>query len=118
MYSDYKPQPLKGKLTDKMNTPENTETALALNSNTAYTDTAELREKIKTMMLVSENDAPGKQNRKARICRVCGKEGSCQAIINHIEANHIVGIVVPCNVCGKTYSSLNALSVHKTRCTR
>ena len=101
-----------------MNTPENTETALALNSNTAYTDTAELREKIKTMMLVSENDAPGKQNGKARECKVCGKEGSPKAIIDHIEANHITGIVVPCNVCGKTYSSLNALFVHKTRCTR
>ena len=87
-----------------------------LNSSTAFTDTAELDEKVKSMMLVSENPAPGSQRQgKARICEVCGKEGRMQAIINHIEANHINGIALPCNICGTIVASRNALFRHKVR---
>ena len=38
---------------------------------------------------------------KADRCKVCGKEGMGSAIKDHIEANHIVGIVLPCNLCEK-----------------
>ena len=68
------------------------------------------------MMLVSENPAPGSQKGKARICEVCGKEGGYQAMTNHIEANHITGIALPCNVCGKTLPTRNALAQHKMKC--
>ena len=99
------------------NKEANPETAVAqLNSSTAFTDTAELDEKVKSMMLVSENPAPGSQRQgKARICEVCGKEGGYQAIINHIEANHISGISLPCNICGTIVASRNALAQHKIR---
>ena len=90
-------------------------TAIALNSNTPFTEIAELSEKVKSMMVFSENDAPGGQQGKARICKVCGKEGRMTVIVNHIEANHITGIVLPCNICGKTLQTRNALSVHKLR---
>ena len=53
-----------------------------------------LDQQAKSMIAASEND-----NRhgtgKARICKVCGKEGNWADIRNHIEANHIVGISVP-----------------------
>ena len=47
-------------------------------------------------------------------CKVCGKEGMNHAIKTHIEANHIEGIVIPCNLCGKTFRSRNALKLHNS----
>ena len=38
---------------------------------------------------------------KSRVCKVCGKEGRMKYIKNHIEANHISGISLPCGLCGK-----------------
>ena len=94
----------------------NSETAVALNSSTAFTDTAELDEKVKSMMLLRENPSHGSQRQgKARICKVCGKEGQYRAIITHIEANHINGISLPCNICGKTVASRHALLQHKIK---
>ena len=93
----------------------NQETAIALNSNSSYTEIAELREKVKSMMIFSKNDAPGGQSGKARICKVCEKEGSMSVIVDHIEFNHITGIALPCNICGKTAHSRNALKKHKLK---
>ena len=91
----------------------NFETTVALNSNT---DTKELNEKVKSMMLISENPAPNGQTGKARTCKVCGKEGQRNAIVDHIEANHIVGISLPCNICGKISRARNNLAQHMRRC--
>ena len=52
----------------------------------AQFDIEELGTKVKSMMTVSENRI-GKEQKKGRICMVCGKEGSLNTIINHIEAN-------------------------------
>ena len=93
----------------------NQETTITLNSNSSYTEMAEMSEKVKSMMIFSENDAPGGQAGKARICKVCEKEGSMSAIVDHIESNHITGIALPCNICGKTIRSRNALKRHKSR---
>ena len=90
------------------------ETAIALNSNKPYTEIAELSEKVKSMMDFSENPAIGGQKGRARICKVCGKEGNMGDIVIHIESNHITGIVLPCNICGKTSPSRNALAQHKS----
>ena len=68
--------------------------------NTDLTDTQELSEKVKSMMIFSEKLAPGNQG-KLRICSVCGKEGAMKLIIDHIEINHITGILLPCNICEK-----------------
>ena len=65
------------------------------------------------MMEKSQNKhANGKQ--AAHVCKVCGKEGMGSAIKDHIEANHIEGIVIPCNLCEKTFRSRNALR-HQNR---
>ena len=70
----------------------------------------ELEERVRSMMEKSSNDyAPG---RKADICKVCGKEGLGKNIKDHIEANHLEGIVISCNHCKKTFRYRNGLSKH------
>ena len=89
------------------------ETAVALTDHTTnYTDIESLDQQVKSMMIFSDNADPYKPGR-ARICKVCGKEGSRQYIINHIEANHITGISIPCDTCGKAFKSRNTLNNHK-----
>ena len=70
-----------------------------------------LDEKVKSMMEKSQNLIPsGRQ--KAYICKVCGKEGAGIAIRDHIEANHLEGVSLPCNVCGKECRSRMILRKH------
>jgi len=71
----------------------------------------ELDEKLKSMMKKSQNrDTKG---RFAYLCKVCGKEGQHPNIKDHIEANHLEGIIIPCNLCDKTFRSRNGLRQHK-----
>ena len=94
---------------------EESEKALALaDEATNNSDLEILDQQVKSMMMFSENAAPH-QNGRARICKVCGKEGSRTIIRNHIEARHIVGISIPCGLCGQGFRSRNALEVHKSR---
>ena len=104
----FKPHTRKSKPMTNFSNEPNYETAIALNSNT------ELSEKVKSMMNFSENAAPGGQKGRARICKVCGKEGNMKNIENHIEANHITVIVLPRNICGKTSPTRSALAIHKS----
>ena len=53
--------------------------------------------------------------KKACICKLCGKEGQAGNIRNHIEANHLDGISVPCAICEKEFSTRKALQHHKSR---
>ena len=82
---------------------------LSDNSGTAYL--AELDQKVKSMMKFSNNSVPGKA--RSRICNVCGKEGDYTAITNHIEANHLSGLPIPCHMCGTIAKTRAALRVHK-----
>ena len=54
----------------------------------------------------------GKGKDCAKICKVCGK---ATAITNHIEANHLDGVSVPCNLCEKILRSRAALRTHISR---
>ena len=77
-------------------------------------DFEELEERVRSLMEKSLNTlANGHQ--KADICKVCGKEGKGTAIKDHIEANHLEGIVIPCNLCDKTFRSRNAIRIHNNR---
>ena len=113
----YKPYPsyCKNKSINIIKSEPNQETAVALNSNTTYTNTAELGEKVKSMMLVGENPVPGITRGNTRICKVCGKEGQNTRIVHHIEANHIDGIILPCNICGKISSTRAGLARHRVK---
>ena len=74
----------------------------------------ELDETVKAMMETSENMIViGKDyKRRAKICKVCGKEGHITDIKRHIEYSHLEGVSVPCNLCDEILKSRNALSVH------
>ena len=99
-----------------METSPNNERALSLNTDSYFTNEKELAEKVKSLMLVSENRSktnPGVG--RLRICKVCGKEGQFQNMTSHIEANHISGIVIPCNICGIPKASRNGLAQHKLK---
>ena len=89
-----------------------TETAIALSNFS--TDLVELDQKVKSMMTTSENRI-GKQNKRERICKVCGKEGHWMTIKNHIEAKHLTDISIPCNACDKTLHTRQALVMHQRK---
>ena len=85
------------------------EGAIAIPSQMISSNISELDEQIKSMM-VSGQTQMGK--RLAKMCRVCGKEGSYQNIKDHIEANHIEGVSHPCDLCDKTFRSRPSLRMH------
>ena len=95
-------------------------TAVAITNQ--FTDLAALDQKVKSMMERSQNmiqagtrgdGTPKRQT--AFICKVCGKEGLPRHIRDHIEANHLEGISILCEHCGKTFSARVNLSMHKSR---
>ena len=75
-------------------------------------DLEELEERVKSMMEKSQNRTVD-GSRFADRCKVCGKEGKARDIKDHIEANHLQGIIIPCNLCDKTFRSRNGLRLHK-----
>ena len=75
-------------------------------------DLQELDEKVKSMMENSPNLTPNGRE-KAKMCKVCGKEGYNVGIRDHIEANHLQGVALPCNICEKTFRSRQRFRKHK-----
>ena len=105
----------------KENVPSETFTELAI-TNQSKTDLLDIDEKVKSIMEKGQKMMPdGKQlngsakMKTSHICKLCGKEGLPQRIKLHIEASHLEGISIPCDVCGKTYPTRNSLSQHKNR---
>ena len=99
--------------TDSRNHNPGENGALAIPSNFSG-DLEELEERVKSMMEKSGNKiAVGPRHTFADICKVCRKEGLGSNIKDHIEANHLEGIIIPCNLCDKTFSSRNGLRQHK-----
>ena len=77
-------------------------------------DTHELDYKVNSMISKSENFIKeGKNMIKATICNYCGKEGKLTNIKDHIEANHLEGVSIPCNYCEQTFRSRHRMSSHK-----
>ena len=74
-------------------------------------DLEELEEMVKSLMEKSQNNYSNGQQ-KAYVCKVCGKEGMVHHIKNHIEANHLEGVILPCNQCEKTFRCRNSLRNH------
>jgi len=76
-------------------------------------DIEELDNTVKSMMTKSANLLPNGVQR-AEICTECGKEGKSTNIMNHIEANHLEGVSIPCNYCEKTFRSRAGLRQHNS----
>ena len=70
-----------------------------------------LDERVKSMMEVSQSII-GKNGERAKVCKVCGKEGQSMAIRDHIEGHHLEGASLPCNVCGRDFRSRINLRKH------
>ena len=106
------PNPLK-----IINPGAKTESSLMTLDTLVSTDKQQLDEEIKSMMEMSENMlTQGNQTRRARKCKVCGKEGDMANIKTHIESNHIVSNVThSCDICGKISRSRNGLRLHKAK---
>ena len=77
-------------------------------------DLVELEERVKSMMEKSQNKLASGLTFAYR-CNVCGKEANGSHIKDHIERNHLEGVIIPCNFCSKTFRSRNSLKVHKLR---
>ena len=63
-------------------------------------DLKELDEKVRSLMEKTPN-ATADGQRRLYVCKVCGKEGQSKNVQNHIEANHLEEVSVPCNQCEK-----------------
>ena len=93
-----------------------TEKALVLTDEaTSNTNMESLDKQVKSMMLISENADPYEKGRRAKICKVCGKEGNYKNIMEHIEANRIAGISILCDLCGQVSKTRSGLMKHKSR---
>ena len=99
-----------GSETGAQNPPDfETERRIAI-PNDLSRNFAELDAKIKSMMEKGSNVI---SNQRAIICQVCGKEGTFTNIKDHIEANHLEGLILPCSLCEKICKSRNSLRMHK-----
>ena len=86
------------------------------------TDLQALDEEVKSMMEKGNKMLPnGKQTngtimrKTSLICKVCGKEGFGHQIRDRIEANHLEGLSIPCEYCGRSFSSRSSLGCHKRK---
>ena len=101
---------------------ERTLKASSIPNPSTGTNLQEVDEKLKSLMvrgqkIIPDGKRPNGTIKKATscICNVCGKEGLPHQIKNHIEANHLEGISIPCDCCDIVLSSRNSLAKHKAR---
>ena len=74
----------------------------------------ELDERVRSLMVKSQNKVAS-GIKLADLCKVCGKEGEGKNIKDHIEANHLEGIVIPCNLCETTFKTRKTWKRHMRR---
>ena len=101
--------------------PSRTSMELAI-PDQSRTDVHALDEKVKSMMEKGQKMIPhgkkanGTSNQTMSwICKLCGKEGLSHHIRDHIEANHLEGISLPCDFCAKTFSARINLTQHSNK---
>ena len=108
------PKNSRKKLGAKIYNPNKNELLPKAIPNNVSSEFEKIEKMVKLMMEKSQNIIDYRnKNCKAAICKVCGKEGMRNAIKNHIETNHLEGIVIPCNLCDKTFMSRNAIRKHE-----
>ena len=73
---------------------------------------------VGTDQTISMMEKTSRKNSRAKplyICKVCGKEGENSHLKTHIEANHIKGYSILCDMCEKTFSCKNSLRTLNSR---
>ena len=83
-------------------------------TNDAIGNILELDERVRSMMEKTGNSTSDGA-RKMYVCKVCGKEGQSINIQQHIEAQHLERVSIPCDLCEKMFRSRNTLSAHTRR---
>ena len=94
--------------TKKRPSPQNAEVCQTI-ALPSWFGLEDLEERVMSMMEKSQHYIGSKP---AYICKVCGKEARCRDMKDHIEANHLEGVAIPCNLCDKTFRSRNCLRQH------
>ena len=95
---------IKNETTDDSNKTGGNALALPIRLKIMPTNLQELEETVKAMMETSTNlIQKEKWQKRAKICKACGKEGPLSNIKQHIEANHLEGLSLPCNLCDKGF---------------
>ena len=83
-------------------------TVAVANENSA--DIQKLDEQINSLM--TKSSRKNTRGMPIYVCNDCGKEGKHSQVRDHIEANHLQGISVPCNYCEKMFRSRHSKAVH------
>ena len=73
----------------------------------------QLSVRVKSMMGKSKSIVRSDGTRREYSCHMCAKTGQWNTIRDHIEANHIEGISLPCKHCSKSFKSRDSLRKHK-----
>ena len=89
------------------------DSSLAIPGNFSV-DFGELDERVKSLMEKSQNRTANGLCFADR-CKACGKEGYGRNIKDHIEANHLEGVVIPCSLCDKTFRSRDSIRHHRRK---
>ena len=71
-----------------------------------------LDEQINSLM--TKSSRKNKHGHPIYVCNVCGKEGKHGQVRDHMEANHLEGVSIPCNFCEKMFRTRNARRQHQT----
>ena len=97
------------------NKVEKIDGAVALTSFVSGVGLEELEELAETVKSFMEKTQQRTQNGRGYLYtgKVCGKEGQSIHVQNHIEANHLEGVSIPCNMCDMTARSRRELTEHK-----
>ena len=70
----------------------------------------ELDEQVSSMMMKTENR--NVHGQPIYQCRLCGKEAKNAHMKYHIEAKHLEGVSIPCNLCPNMFKSRGILAAH------
>ena len=76
-------------------------------------DIQKLDEQIFSMM--TKGSKKNAQGKPLYVCHACGKESAQSVMKDHIEANHLEGISLPCNFCEKIFRSRHSKANHISR---
>ena len=84
--------------------------SVPLSNNTSFSDIQKLDEQIDAIMVKTSRKT--KRGMTLYACNVCGKEDNKSHTKDHIEANHLQGVSIPCNFCDKIFKSRHAKTNH------